>query len=192
MLYLPPGWAHDGVAEGECLTASIGFRAPGREELSRDVLQSALDAVDPDERGALYRDPKQLATAEPGRIPVALQEFSAAAVARIMADPKALACALGEVLSEPKPGVWFDGSSPHPEGGGLRLDRRSRMLYDDWFVFINGESYRAAGRDAKLMRQLADRRCLTAREVQSLSAGARGLIEQWSDAGWLIADPASA
>ena len=191
MLYLPPGWAHDGVAEGECLTASIGFRAAGREELSRDVLQSALDAVDPDERGPLYRDPKQLATAEPGRIPLALQEFSAAAVARIMADPKALACALGEVLSEPKPGVWFDGSSPHPAGGGLRLDRRSRMLYDDWFVFINGESYRAAGRDAKLMRQLADRHCLTAREVQSLSVGARGLIGQWSDAGWLIADPAS-
>ena len=188
MLYLPPGWAHDGVAEGECLTASIGFRAPGRDELCRDVLQSALDAADPDERGALYRDPKQLATAEPGRIPLALQEFSATAVARIMADPKALACALGEVLSEPKPGVWFDGSSAHPKGAGLRLDRRTRMLYDDWFVFINGESYRASGRDAKLMRQLADRRCLTAREVESLSVDASGLIEQWSRAGWLNAD----
>ena len=191
MLYLPPGWAHDGAAEGECLTASIGFRAPGREELSRDVLQSALDAADPDERGVLYRDPKQLATAEPGRIPLALQEFSAAAVARFLAEPKALACALGEVLSEPKPGVWFDGSSPHSVDEGLRLDRRTRMLYDDWFVFINGESYRAAGRDAKLMRQLADRHHLTAREVQSLSVDARGLIEQWSNAGWLTADPAN-
>ena len=30
MLYLPPGWGHDGVAEGECLTGSIGFRAAGR------------------------------------------------------------------------------------------------------------------------------------------------------------------
>src|SRR6186713_1063103 len=28
MLYLPPGIAHDGVAESECLTWSIGFRAP--------------------------------------------------------------------------------------------------------------------------------------------------------------------
>src|SRR5205085_5385100 len=28
MLYLPPGWGHDGVAVGECITASIGFRAP--------------------------------------------------------------------------------------------------------------------------------------------------------------------
>ena len=30
MLYLPPGWGHDGTAEGECMTASIGFRAPAR------------------------------------------------------------------------------------------------------------------------------------------------------------------
>jgi 50S ribosomal protein L16 3-hydroxylase len=30
MLYLPPRYAHDGVAEGECMTYSIGFRAPKR------------------------------------------------------------------------------------------------------------------------------------------------------------------
>ena len=28
MLY-PPGWAHDGIAEGECMTCSIGFRSAG-------------------------------------------------------------------------------------------------------------------------------------------------------------------
>ncbi len=29
MLYLPPRWGHDGVAEGgDCMTCSIGFRAP--------------------------------------------------------------------------------------------------------------------------------------------------------------------
>lgn len=28
MLYLPPHIAHDGIAEGECMTCSIGFRAP--------------------------------------------------------------------------------------------------------------------------------------------------------------------
>ncbi len=31
MLYLPPRWAHDGVAVGECMTCSIGFRAPRRD-----------------------------------------------------------------------------------------------------------------------------------------------------------------
>ena len=38
MLYLPPMWGHDGVAEGECMTCSIGFRAPEAVEITREVL----------------------------------------------------------------------------------------------------------------------------------------------------------
>jgi 50S ribosomal protein L16 3-hydroxylase len=187
MLYLPPGWGHDGVAEGDCLTASIGFRASGRDELGRDVLQRVLDAADPDDAGALYRDPRQPATGEPGRVPAALQAFATAAVARLLADAGALECALGEVLSEPKRGVWFDTPEldDTAKSGGVRLDQRTRMIYDDRHVFINGESYRAAGRDARLMRRLADRRALAAREVESLSTPARQLLAGWLAAGWL-------
>ncbi len=188
MLYLPPGWAHDGVAEGECLTASIGFRASGREELGRDVLQRVLDAADPDDAGALYRDARQLATHEPGRIPAALQVFAADAVARLLADAGSLECALGEVLSEPKRGVWFDAATEPgdtAECEEIHLDQRTRMMYDDRHIFINGESFRAAGRDARLMRRLADRRVLAAREVASLSVPARQLLAEWLAAGWL-------
>ena len=39
MLYLPPGWAHDGIAEGECMTYSIGFRSPNGAQLAHEVLQ---------------------------------------------------------------------------------------------------------------------------------------------------------
>ena len=38
MLYLPPHIAHDGVAEGECMTCSIGFRAPSAGELGAQFL----------------------------------------------------------------------------------------------------------------------------------------------------------
>ncbi|MDR5671072.1 cupin domain-containing protein, partial [Burkholderia cenocepacia] len=38
MLYLPPHIAHDGVAEGECMTCSIGFRAPSAGELRAQFL----------------------------------------------------------------------------------------------------------------------------------------------------------
>ncbi len=187
MLYLPPGWGHDGVAEGECMTCSIGFRAPGREELGREILQRMLDAAEPPATNRLYRDAGEAATVAPGRIPPALNAFAADAVARVLAaDPGSLACSLGELLSEPKPGVTFEPvdaviASPF----GARLDRRSRMLYDDAFVFINGESYRAAGRDAALMRSLADRRQLTERECQALTIPARGLLAEWLQAGWL-------
>ena len=195
MLYLPPGWGHDGVAEGECLTCSIGFRAAGREQLGRDVLQRALDAAEPIDVDPLYRDPKQPATDAPGRIPPALQAFAADAVTRLLAAPQWLGCALGEVLSEPKPGVWFEsatGAAGRASAAGVTLDKRSRMLYDDWHVFLNGESFRAAGRDATMMRRLADRRALSAGDLTALSSPARELLDDWVAAGWILHTEADA
>ncbi|MEO7337097.1 MAG: cupin domain-containing protein [Caldimonas sp.] len=188
MLYLPPGWAHDGVAEGETITASIGFRSAGRQTLASDVLQRLLDDLedDPDERR--YADPDQDATTEPARIPVALQRFAADAVARLVGDAAAHEMALGEALSEPKPGVWFDPVDARSAAGAVRLDRRSRMLYDDRHLYLNGEAFRASGRDAKIVRRLADARSLEASDVSALSAGARSLVEGWLGAGWLRSD----
>jgi len=190
MLYLPPGWAHDGVAEGECLTASIGYRAPGREQLGRELLQRLLDDAEAVSEEVLYRDPKQAATAEPGRIPAELRAFALDAMARTLADERGFDCTLGELLSEPKPGVWFDPPAAVPDVRGVALDRRTRMLYDMHHVFINGESFRAGGRDAKLMRRLADRRSLSAAEHGQLSAEARELLEGWAADGWLSPDTA--
>ena len=185
MLYLPPGWAHDGVAEGECMTCSIGFRAAGRDELAREVMQRSLDAADADECGPLYRDPDQTATATPAREPIGGERLQSLGHARLLADRDALACALGEVLSEPKRGVWFDARSAHGSERGARLDQRTRALYDDRHFYINGESFRAAGRDARLMHRLADARVLTAKEVAALSPAARALLGVWIEAGWV-------
>ncbi len=185
MLYLPPGWAHDGVADGECMTASIGFRAAGRAELRTEVLQRMLDASELPDPDPLYRDPRQPATDAPGRIPDAMQEFVSREVVRWLAEPRSLACALGEVLSEPKPQVFFNPGQPLVAGEGAQLDRRTRMLYDDHHVFINGEAFRAAGGDAKLMRRLADARTLTATQLAKLGGDARELLGQWAQAGWL-------
>lgn len=185
MLYLPPGWGHDGVAEGECMTCSIGFRAPHREELVRDLLARMADA---DELGSgpIYRDRQQAATTTPGLIPCSLRHFALAGVRRRVADEQALDQALGECLTEPKSRVWFEaGTRCRALRHGARLDRRTRMLYDDIHIFINGESFLASGRDAALMRELADHRCLDAGELGQLSKPARQLLEDWCQAGWL-------
>jgi 50S ribosomal protein L16 3-hydroxylase len=193
MLYLPPGWSHEGVAEGECVTCSIGFRAAGRDELARDVLQRLLDAADAEPAGSLYRDPRQPAVAQPGRIPSEMQAFAGLAVARALKDRDGLACALGEVLSEPKRGVWFDAADDArlARGEGVALDQRSRALYDDRRLFINGESFLASGRDAILMRGLADRRVLSSAELDKLSPDARALLDEWLANGWLRPDRAT-
>ena len=99
-----------------------------------------------------------------------------------------LACALGESLTEPKPQVWFDGGEPLAAGRGVRLDARSRMMYDERHVFINGESFVASGRDARLMRQFADQRRLAATELARLSAPARELLDDWTCQGWAHGD----
>lgn len=191
MLYVPPGWAHDGAAEGECMTASIGFRAPGRQALGRELLQCMLDGTEPLDTDVLYQDGSQAATGAPGRIPQALFAFAKDAAERLLNEPNAMACALGELLSEPKPNVWFEDAPPLADGGSVHLDRRSRMLYDDHHVFINGESFIASGQDARLMRRLADERRLSAPELEGLSEDAFELLGQWVAAGWLRSDKPS-
>jgi 50S ribosomal protein L16 3-hydroxylase len=183
MLYLPPGWAHDGVAEGECMTYSIGFRSPNSAQLAHEVLlRIAEDEADSD-APAIYRDPRQPAVANPGAIPVQLQEFARQAVQRALAQPYGLERALGEALTEPKSNVWFEpGAAAMMES--VRLDRRTRMMYDDKHVFINGESYRASGRDAALMHRLADQRQLDARALARASDDALELLSAWCEAGW--------
>ncbi len=48
MLYLPPGVAHHGVADGECMTYSIGFRAPTQNELMVSYSQFLLQTENPE------------------------------------------------------------------------------------------------------------------------------------------------
>jgi 50S ribosomal protein L16 3-hydroxylase len=59
------------------------------------------------------------------------------------------------------------------------------MIYDARHVYLNGESYRASGRDARLMRRLADARMLAGGDIGRLSGEARALVAQWVEAGWL-------
>jgi len=187
MLYLPPRWGHDGIAEGECMTASAGFRVPLQTGLARELLQRLAEDDELGD-GALYRDPRQPATAAPGEIPPGLREFAGRAVERLLSRRGALDRALGEILSEPKPRVWFEGEEVDADealAAGVALDPKSRMLYDERHVFLNGESFVAGGRDARLMRRLADTRGLSARDCAGLSEGARETVAGWIESGWV-------
>ena len=186
MLYLPPRWAHDGVAIGECMTYSIGFRQPALGEMAQELLGRLAEEASELVGDAPYRDPAQPAVAQPGEVPATMRDFARDALARALSDPDLLAMLMGEWLTEPKSNVWFDPAEGAASvSGGVRLDRRSRMMYDDAHVFINGEGFSASGRDARLMRQLADQRCLEAAAIKGLSTEARALLQQWCDAGWL-------
>jgi 50S ribosomal protein L16 3-hydroxylase len=188
MLYLPPRWAHDGVAEGECMTCSIGFRAPAGPELAADLL-GRLSQADALEAHRLYRDPSQAATQTPARVPPALQAFAQREVGRAVRGRRAVDVALGESLTEPKAHVWFEPRQRPALGRwGLRLDARSRMMYDDEHIYLNGDSFCASGRDRRLMRKLADQRSLSTADVSLLSAGAVDTVHDWIESGWMRPD----
>ena len=189
MLYLPPKWAHDGIAEGECMTWSIGFRSPQAGELARELLQGLAEEAGELVGEAVYRDPQQPAVVQPALIPADLQAFAQEALAQAQRDPRWLAMLLGEYLSAPKDNVWFDSREAQPwaSGQGVALHRRSRMLYDAQHIFLNGEGFAVAGRDARLLRRLADQRALSARDCAALSASAQEALAEWAQAGWLQA-----
>lgn len=185
MLYLPPKWAHDGIAEGECMTYSIGFRSPARDELARELLLRMSDEPDEPEVPVVYRDPDQPAVEAPGEIPASLHDFARKSLERALAEPLALERALGEYMTEPKANVWFEHGEENGMFESVVLDRRTRMMYDARHIFINGESYLAGGRDATLMRKLADTRALSRTDLAKASDDALELLSSWFDAGWV-------
>jgi 50S ribosomal protein L16 3-hydroxylase len=192
MLYLPPGYAHDGVAVGECMTYSVGFKVPRKAELVSQLLMGMSEeaAENSDEgRNALYQDPDQAAALCDASIPKALQKFAASSVSKALKNPELLNCLLGESLTEPKPNVWFDNPDQSELDHlnwpcAMRLDRRTKMLFDAHHIFINGESFRASGRDAQLLRQLANGKYLSQKGASLLSRDAAKLMRSWWEEGW--------
>ncbi len=184
MLYLPPRFAHEGTAVGECMTYSVGFRAPALAELGRDVLQRISEQCETQMPMRLYADPEQTAVTQPGLMPQGLQAFARQAVQQALSQSEAIEQALGEVMTEPKAHVWFEPQVLPRRIRGWVLDARSRMLYDAKHIYLNGESWRASGADARLMRALADQRGLDAAQWQSASAAAKALLREWAEQGW--------
>jgi 50S ribosomal protein L16 3-hydroxylase len=189
MLYLPPQLAHDGVALGECVTISVGFRAPALAELAGGFLGHWADELALEGR---YRDPRQPATDEPGRIPPGLADALETALRRARWKRSDLDRFVGIAMSEPKPQVVFD-PPPRPlaaaafwrraAASGLQLDRRSLMLYDARHAYLNGE----AGPVRPWKRRLADERRLLGAACARLArdpAAAEQLYD-WYRAGWL-------
>ena len=187
MLYLPPRYAHDGIAQNECMTYSVGFRVPQAGDLARELLVRLSEGAEEAAGSDLYKDADQSAVSHPAALPTGLKDFAANSLKKALKDPKSIQRALGEYLTEPKANVWFEMGDMPSKLKSVRLDRRSKMMYDDHHIFLNGESWRAGGKDAALMRQLADSRELTHQQLVKASPEALGLLMEWCDDGWLHA-----
>ncbi len=190
MLYLPPGVAHEGVAVGgDCITCSIGFRAPRWREL----LDPWLDALS--ERAELrgqYADPGAAVARRPGRLPAALVQAAAAALGRVRPGRADAVRALLAHLTEPKAHVRFAARRARSAAAfrqraaraTLVLAPRSRLIYDGGLFGINGEVVAPGPDERSALRTLADTRALAGAGLPREGALVQRL-QQWYHAGWI-------
>jgi 50S ribosomal protein L16 3-hydroxylase len=194
MLYLPPDHAHDGVALDECMTYSIGFRAPAHQELAEAFLDHLRDTLAAPGR---YADPDLRPTKAPARIDRMMQRQVARALAAIRWDDDDIARFLGRYLSEPKPEVVFTAGAHCSRArferrmarAGVRLDRRTQLLYDSARCYINGDELPLPASGGDDLRTLADRRTLPPQVAARLSPELAAILYDWHRHGFL-ADPA--
>ncbi|MEP7184179.1 MAG: cupin domain-containing protein [Betaproteobacteria bacterium] len=194
MLYLPPQFAHDGVAIDACATYSIGFRAASATEMGAAFLDLLRDELALPGR---YADPDLAPTREPAWIGGAMLSQCAQQLAGIRWDRATIARFLGTWLSEPKPTVFFDPpAAPLSRAAflaraarcGVRLDRRTQLLYDDRHLFVNGAALPWPAGGAAALKRLANERRLDVRAVAALPAAAASILWQGYRDGYLDLD----
>ena len=160
ILYVPPGIAHDGVAVGDdCMTYSIGFRAPSRSELIADFADDLVAEMDDDDR---YSDAGLRVQSNPG-------EISAGAIASLhdmitekLSDRNAFARWFGAYNTTPKypeidwkPQTLIEVAQLREaiaNGESLTRNPATRFSFvreeDGVLLFVDGECFECAGETA--------------------------------------------
>jgi len=195
LLYLPPGWGHDGVALEPCTTYSIGFRAPLGEELAAAFLDWLHARGLP---GGRYRDPGLRLSRHPARVPPAMIGHAADTLARIRWTRRDVARFLGAYLSTPKPQIAF-----HPPRRALAraafaarlrraavvLDARTQLLVLGRTLFVNGEPLDLPAAQRRVLVALADARRLEGAPLAR--AALADLLYAWYRQGYLHLETAA-
>lgn len=168
ILYLPPGISHNGEAIGQdCMTYSVGFRAPSRRELLAHWMDDIPDSIS-DER---YRDPCLLPQEYPSEIlPEAIEALhNMAGLEQV--DKTEFAEWFGLYSSSPKypdhgrvpdsPLSVKDLASMLKSGKTLKRNPASRFLFirkdpQHLTLFVDGQMFECLGETAKLAVKLCD------------------------------------
>lgn len=191
MLYLPPQYAHEGTAMDECMTYSIGFRAPSYQELGQAFLESLIDNVDLPGR---YADPDLKPARHHAEISKSMLSRITAELNKIRFTQDEIALFVGEYLSDPKAHIYFDAPDVQltkarfvqlAKKTGIRLSRKTQMLHRSNYIFLNGTSFETAGFDREILVALANERMLDGQALKSASEELLEGLHTWYKDGWL-------
>jgi 50S ribosomal protein L16 3-hydroxylase len=189
MLYLPPQYAHNGVALTDCMTWSVGFRVPTAEDMVGNFLNYLQDNLKP---SGIYQDPDLKRPRHPAEIPGTMLDQVAAMLKAIHWDKDTVADFLGSYISEPKSHIFFDPPErPLKQAAfakaaakqGLRLDPRSQLLFRGDIFYMNGERTVSTPEALATLQSLADHRRLA---PGTIDAALLPQLHEWYVAGYLL------
>ncbi|MBT8129901.1 MAG: cupin domain-containing protein [Gammaproteobacteria bacterium] len=155
MLYLPPNIAHHGVALNECMTCSVGFRAPATSNLVSEYAECIASGI---EHSLRYEDPELVCQPNPAEIDThALARVKAIVAEQLTVTDDSFLRWFGEYCSEPRSGMQNDMpqtlyTSCDEMISVLHKDRiiaqspASKFLFvrtgaDDALLFVDGINY---------------------------------------------------
>lgn len=197
MLYLPPKLAHWGIAVGDdCMTYSIGFRAPKTQELASEFLSFLQERLQLD---GMYQDPSLALQAHPAEIGADMVQQVTEMLQQVRWDSHDVGSFLAAYLSEPKPHVVYEPPRKISQekfqqllaSKTLHLDVKSQMLFYNHCFYLNGEQLEVENNLVPSMQKLADMRSLRLSDmnwsVEENAVFSACLYEAYL-AGWLYFD----
>ena len=182
MLYLPPNIAHYGIALNECMTCSVGFRAPSYSNMVSEYAENLAVNID---QALRYEDPDLAYQQSPAEISTdALKRIKSIIAAELIVDDDGLKRWFGEFSSESRSGLH----AQPPETPVSSYDEMTAALTtesiiaqspavkflfvrdnDTALLFVDGRSYATS---LILAQALTDRREMTAQQlIESTSCG---------------------
>jgi len=176
MLYLPPNIAHHGVALNDCMTCSVGFRAPSLRTMLSEYAEFIASGIDRDLR---YQDPDLQMQTNPAEIGAdAVSRIKTMLATQLTFDDRSLMRWLGEFSSEPRSGLhshqtetryatYRDFVAALPADAHIAQSPASKFLFgqhdDAALLFVDGNSYTTSPEFAHLLtdhRQIPAQRLL--------------------------------
>lgn len=202
ILYVPPGIAHNGVAVGDdCMTYSIGFRAPSTSEIIANYCDVVLGDLEDDDR---FEDPGLELQDNPG-------EISGTAIARLNAmitqrlgDTDGFARWFGQYSTATKyPDIDWQPEEPVTcqaveagIGDGWRMCRNaaSRFSYVQQgegavMLFVDGHCFDCEGAVAALAKKVCSKDRFALDSDMTLPPEALELLTRLFNLGSLAFDP---
>jgi len=188
MLYLPPCLAHCGTAEDDCMTYSVGFRAPSAAEVLTHFTDFLGQFLPDEER---YSDADIQPSEDPNQIQRDALERLKALLNEHMSDERLLMTWFGQFMTEPKYPELVAGIEIEEEdflgaledGAILIRNPSARMAWsevgEDLVLFASGQSRLVSVRLRELLKLICSADALHVENLGAWLADDEGRTLLW-------------